>query len=103
MLRILILAIGLSLGAGALAQVRTIPAEAKRGAIRHVQDTWIEMNGRAMRLSAGAQIRDPSNKIIQPAALPAGVLVKYTLDSQGFVHRVWILTLQEVSQPDQRR
>jgi hypothetical protein len=103
MLRTLILAIGLAASLGALAQVRTIPADAKRGQIQHVEDTVIRMNGRVMRLSAGAQIRNTSNVIIQPASVPAGVLVKYTLDTQGYVHRVWILTLQEISQPDKVR
>ena len=102
MLRTLILAIGLAASACALAQVRTIPADAKRGQIQHVQENVIRMDGRTMRLSAGAQIRNPQNVIIQPAALPAGVLVKYTLDTQGYVHRVWILTLQEASQRDRR-
>ena len=103
MLRTLIIAIGLAASFCALAQVRTIPADAKRGQIQHVEDMLIRMNGRMMRLSAGAQIRDTSNAIIQPTSLPAGVLVKYTLDADGYVHRVWILTLQEISQPDKVR
>jgi hypothetical protein len=103
MLRTLILAIGLAASACALAQVRTIPADAKRGQIEHVEDTVIRMNGRVMRLSPGAQIRNTSNVIIPPASLPAGVPVKYTLDTQGYVHRVWILTLQEASQRDKVR
>jgi hypothetical protein len=103
MLRTLILAIGLAASACALAQVRTIPADAKRGQIEHVEDTVIRMNGRVMRLSPGAQIRNTSNAIVAPTSLPAGVLVKYTLDTQGYVHRVWILTLQEISQRDQVR
>ena len=102
MLRTLILAIGLAASLGALAQVRTIPAEAKRGQLQHVQENTIRMSGKLMRLSAGAQIRDASNLIIQPAAVPSGTLVKYTLDGQGSVHRVWILTLPEASQRDKR-
>ena len=102
MLRTLILAIGLAASLCALAQVRTIPVEAKRGEIQHVAENTIRMSGKPMRLSAGAQIRDASNVIIQPAAVPAGTLVKYTLDAQGSVHRVWILTLTEASQRDKR-
>jgi hypothetical protein len=102
MLRTLILAIGLAASFCTLAQVRTIPAEAKRGQLQHVAENTIRMSGKVMRLSAGAQIRDASNMIIQPAAVPAGTLVKYTLDAQGSVHRVWILTLPEASQRDKR-
>ena len=102
MLRTLILAIGLAASLSAPAQVRTIPAEAKRGQLQHVQENTIRISGKLMRLSAGAQIRDASNVIIQPTAVPAGALVKYTLDAQGSVHRAWILTPTEASQRDKR-
>ena len=102
MLRTLIFALGLAASVAALAQVRTIPAEAKRGHIEYVQDRVIRLSGRMMQLSAGAQIRDPSNLIIQPTALPPRALVKYRLDNEGYVHRVWILTEQEAAQRDKR-
>jgi len=38
--------------------------------------------------------------IVQPGAVPPRTLVKYTLDSEGYVHRVWILTQQEAAQRD---
>jgi hypothetical protein len=103
MLRTLILAIGLAASLCALAQGRIIPAEAKRGQLQHVQADTIRMSGKLMRLSPAAQIRDASNLIVQPTAVPAGTLVRYTLDVHGYVHRVWILTLQEASQPDNVR
>ena len=40
---------------------------------------------------------------MQPAALPADVLVKFTVDPAGHVNRVWILTDAEAAQPDPRR
>jgi hypothetical protein len=104
MLRILILAIGLSASLVAVAQVvRSIPVEARRAQIEHVEGTTIRMSGKKMQLSAGAQIRDTSNRIIQPTAVPPRVLVKYTLDTEGSVHRVWILTQQEAAQRDKAR
>ena len=104
MLRTLILAIGLAASLGALAQVlRTIPADAKRAHIQQVDGTLIQVRGRTMQLSVGAQVRDTSNRIIQPTSLTAGDLVKYTLNAEGYVHRVWILTLQEASQRDKVR
>ena len=102
MLRILILAMGLAASLAAMAQGRPIPPEARRGQFEHVQETTIRMSGKSMRLASGAQIRDPSNRIIQPTAVPPRVLVKYTLDGEGYVHRVWILTQQEAAQRDKR-
>ncbi|HZE60170.1 MAG TPA: hypothetical protein VE085_06405 [Burkholderiales bacterium] len=82
----------------AAAQLRTIPRDAERAEIRHVQSNIVELNGRTARLAPGAQIRDASNRIIVPTALPAGARVKYRLDSEGQVRAVWILTPQEAAQ-----
>jgi hypothetical protein len=82
----------------AAAQLRTIPQDAKRAEIRHVQAYTVELNGQPVQLTAGAQIRDASNRIIVPTAVPAGALVKYRLDGQGRVRDVWILTPQEAAQ-----
>ncbi|HXZ91788.1 MAG TPA: hypothetical protein VEG36_02810 [Burkholderiales bacterium] len=86
-----------------LAQVRNLPAAAKRGEIRHVQDMLVEINGKRMMLAPGAQIRNTANLLMVPTALPpGGAYVKYLLDAQGMVSRVWILTPQEAAQPDPR-
>jgi len=82
----------------AAAQLRTIPQDAQRAEIRHVQANTVELNGRQAQLTPGAQIRDASNRIIMPTALPAGALVKYRLDGEGLVRNVWILTPQEAAQ-----
>lgn len=83
------------------AQFRTIPDTAKRGQMQHVQETLVEIDGKRMQLSAGAQIRDDSNRIVLPAALPPGrTLVKYLVDASGHVTRVWLLSATEAAQPD---
>ena len=82
----------------ALAQLRTIPPEAKPAEMRHLGQNMVDVNGKPAQLSAGAQIRDDSNRIIVPMALPAGAKVRYTLDAAGYVHRVWILTPQEAAE-----
>ena len=87
----------------ALAQLRTIPAEAKRGKMSHVQGMTVEIDGKKTVLAAGAQIRDANNMIVLPAALPAGTLVKYLPDPQGQVWRIWILSPQEAAQPDAKK
>jgi hypothetical protein len=98
--RVLLTGLCLALAAPAQAQLRTIPAEAKRGEIRHLHDNQVEINGAPARLSPGAQIRDAGNLILMPASLPPGARVKYLLDAQGSVFRVWILSPQEAAQPD---
>ena len=84
----------------AVAQLRTIPADAKRGTLSHVEGMTVELDGKRAQLAAGAQIRDGSNMIVVPTMLPKDVLVKYQLDTQGQVGRVWILSPQEAAQPD---
>ena len=93
--------ISLLFAATAAAQLRTIPADAKRAEMSHVQENLVSLNGQPAQLSAGAQIRDTMNRIIMPATLPPGSIVKYQLDSAGLVHRVWILTPEEADKPDQ--
>ena len=98
MIRALVLLLALAASAGVEAQLRSIPAQAKRGEMQHLQDMFVAINGKRIRLAAGAQIRDESNRIVPPAAVRAGVLVKYTVDAQGDVVRVWILAPQEAAQ-----
>jgi hypothetical protein len=82
------------------AQLRTIPQEAKRGEIRHLQDMLVEIDGKQQRLSPGAQIRDTDNRLLVPTALPEKSDVKYLFDGAGMVHRVWILSAKEKAQAD---
>lgn len=86
----------------AVAQVRQIPDNARRGSIVHVQDAVVEIDGQRTRLSAGAQTRSQNNLIIVPMSLPPGALVKYTLDDSGQIHRVWVLTAEEAAAPDKK-
>lgn len=102
MIRALTLAALLFACAGAMAQMRTIPGDAKRAAIRHVQETVVALDGERALLAPGAQIRDTDNRLIVPTAIPEGVLAKYLLDAQGQVRRVWILTPAEAAQSDPR-
>jgi hypothetical protein len=87
---------------GAFAQLRTLPRDAERGEVRHVQGMTIAIDGTERRLAPGAQIRDASNLVIVPTAIPAGSLAKYLTDSEGMVRQVWLLTPQEAAQRDKR-
>ena|SRR5438067_701112 len=93
--------IALLFASAAAAQIRPIPADAQRGEMRHVEGGIVELDGRRAQLASGAQIRDESNRIIVPTALPPGSLVKYRLDAAGQVREVWILSPQEAA--EQRR
>lgn len=85
--------------AGALAQARSIPEQAKNGELSHLQDMIVSINGVAVRLAPGVQIRDQDNRLVVPAAVPAGSQVRYLLDPEGLVRQVWILTPEEAKQP----
>ncbi len=82
----------------AAAQLRTIPKDAQRAVIRPLQANVVQLDGRQARLAPGAQIRDASNRIIVPTALPARALVKFRRDAEGQVREVWILTPAEAAQ-----
>ena len=95
MTRSLAAAMILCLAGLAQAQLRTLPADAKRGQIRHLQEMTVQIDGKRARLAPGAQVRDAHNRILVPMAIPAGSVVKYTLNAQGEVSAVWILSAQE--------
>jgi hypothetical protein len=88
----------LSFAALAAAQLRTIPQEAKRGELRHVQEMLVEIDGKPQRLSPGAQIRDADNRVVLPVSLSGKSDVRYLLDAGGMVHQVWILSPREKAQ-----
>jgi len=104
MIRNLVFGLAICFAAGAAhAQFRTIPADAKRGTMNHVQGMTVEIDGKAVQLAAGAQIRDDRNMIVVPSAVRPGVLIKYLPDAQGQLARIWILSPQEAAQPDPRK
>jgi hypothetical protein len=78
--------------AGAHAQLRTIPEQAKDGLIGHLQNMTLSINGVPVRLAPGVQIRDQDNRLIFPSDIPAGARVRYLLDTDGQVRQVWVLT-----------
>ena len=77
---------------------RPFPPNALRGAIVVVQPPEISLNGRPMRLAPGARIRDQSNMLAMSASLVgARLAVHYTIDIDGNVRDVWILTADELA------
>ena len=81
----------------AQAQLRTLPANAKRATVGQQQYPlpYINLDGARVKLAPGGVIYDQNNRTIVHGALPPGVDVGYTLDMNGDVGRVYILTPQE--------
>jgi len=82
------------------AQFRTIPKEARRGEITHVTQNIVTIDGQRVKLAPGAQIHAQNNLTIVPSEIPRDSLVEYTLDRNGDVYRVWILTPSEAARPN---
>ena len=95
--RLAALLLACAVSAAAFAQMRTIPDDAKRGEMRHVMGMVVEIDGVRQRLAPGAQIRDTANRIIVPATVPPGTLVRFLMNSEGSVRQVWILTPEEAA------
>jgi hypothetical protein len=91
----------LLIAASAMAQQRpvAVPSDAQVARMTYVEATHsVDLDGVREQLSPGAQIRDQSNRIIVPAAMPPDSVVCYQRDTAGLVHRVWILTPEEAAQ-----
>ena len=98
-MRSLLLVLLLSVAPTAAAQLRTIPKEAVLGQIRHLESMLIELDGtKVVQLSAGAQIRDTDNRLVLPTSITERTVVRYLVDGTGDVHRVWILSADEIRQ-----
>lgn len=74
---------------------RTIPADAKRAEMRHLQLLVVDVDGKQRELAPGAQIRDTNNRIVLPATLQSARDVKFVEDADGRIRHVWILAPQE--------
>jgi hypothetical protein len=80
------------------AQLRTIPADAKRASMKYLEGMMIALDGKPAQLTAGAQIRDTENRIVVPSAVVGTVVVRYLTDDSGTqVHRVWLLSPAEAA------
>ena len=85
--------------APASAQVqRNFPAEALRGALVVENAPEITLNGTPARLAPGARIRGQNNMLAMSGAIAGQrLLVHYTIDMNGHIKDVWILTPDELA------
>ncbi len=89
---------------------RTFQSNALRGELVVTQPPQALLNGKPVRLSPGARIRNPQNMLqLSGTLLGQELAVHYTLDPAGELRDVWILTEAELARkpwpttPDQAR
>lgn len=78
---------------------RMIPVDAPKAEMYPPQGGFVLLDGTAMPMSVGAQIRDQTNRIVMPATLSEKYLVRFKVDPAGNVSQVWILTAEERELP----
>jgi hypothetical protein len=76
-----------------------LPQGLLQGVLSVSSPTTGQIDGKAVTLSPGVQIRDPLNMMVLPGMIRQPVLVRYQTDFAGYVSRVWILSAQEAAQP----
>ena len=93
------LLVGLALATPAWAQAqRNFPAHALRGELLVLQPPAVSIDGKPARLAPGARIRDENNMLAMSGALAERrLVVHYTLEPNGMLLDVWVLTPQELA------
>jgi hypothetical protein len=82
----------------AFAVPRTFPSTALRGTLSAAVHPQIKIDGQIKTLSPGARILSKQNTIIMSTSLmDNSYTVNYTVDRQGFVDKIWILTDEELA------
>ena len=78
--------------------MRKFPPTALRGSFQVLQAPEVALNGKPARLAAGARIFGQDNLVKLSASLTGQkLLVHYTVDPQGMLRDVWILTAAEAA------
>ncbi|PTQ78530.1 hypothetical protein C8R26_10298 [Nitrosomonas oligotropha] len=81
-------------------QTRKFPPNSQLGSLTAVAFPHFTINGQQMTMGAGGQIRGIDNMIILPSTANYIGLIRYQLDTMGNLHRVWILTPDEVKEAE---
>ncbi|GAC1547859.1 MAG: hypothetical protein NVS3B11_06310 [Collimonas sp.] len=98
-IRLFIIFLLATLAFSAMAVERDFPASTLRGKLTITSYPIVTVNGKALRLSPGSRIWNTQQLTQIPNSLGADTyLVNYTLNAQGDIDRVWILTPEETSQ-----
>ena len=81
-------------------QTRNFPINSQLGNLTAVSFPLFIINNQQMQMGPGGQIRGIDNLIILPNAANYVGLIRYQLDIMGNLHRVWILTPDEVKEAE---
>ncbi|NKI72647.1 hypothetical protein GN109_24820 [Collimonas pratensis] len=95
-LRLLMIFLLATLAFSAMAVERDFPATTLRGKLTITDYPNVSMSGNVLRLSPGSRIWNTQQLTQIPSSLGSNTyLVNYTLNTQGDIDRVWILTSDE--------
>ena len=97
---LLIVAWFLSVQPALAQQTRKFPPNSQLGSLTAVAFPHFTINGQQMTMGAGGQIRGIDNMIILPSTANYIGLIRFQLDTMGNLHRVWILTPDEVKEAE---
>ena len=81
------------------AQLRAIPEDAIRATMQPPRNGVAKVGKYEFRLAPGAQIRSVDNRIVLPVMVNAEQQVRYQLDANGDLFRVWVLSPDEEDLP----
>jgi hypothetical protein len=82
---------------------RPIPTDSKVGRFVGAAPGLLRIDSSDYALSPAASLRDASNLIVQGSALPEESVVRFVLDEQGQLTRLWVLNDEEQSRIGPRR
>ena len=84
-----------------LLQQRQLPAQGQRGELGiPLALPLVQIGNAVLRLAPGAVMYDQQNRSIVHASLPPAAPVWYTVDAQGNVQRLYVLTPAEQARLD---
>ena len=81
------------------AQLRAIPEDAIKATMQPPRNGVAKVGKYEFRLAPGAQIRSVDNRIVLPVMVTAEQQVRYQLDADGNLFRVWMLSPDEEDLP----
>ena len=105
LLLLLTLVLSAAMVSASHAQLRTLPANAKRTTVGQQQFAlpFVDLGAKKLKLAPGAVIYDRENRTLVHNALPPGADVVFTTDMHGDIARIYILTPYEQAQLSQKR
>ncbi|HMN74699.1 MAG TPA: hypothetical protein PKC97_01440 [Burkholderiaceae bacterium] len=95
---LLLATLGLAAAFAANAQLRrNFPADSLRGRLAIEHPPLAVLNGAQARLAPGARIRGQNNMLATTGAFAGqSFIVNYTIDMQGQIKDIWVLTDEEI-------